>query len=218
MSTQAVAGGNEGGRLAWYQALTGTERHAFWACFAGWGLDGMDVFLYTYMIPTLISLWGMSRVQAGSIVTVSLLTSSLGGWIAGVLADRFGRARLLQITVLWYSGFSLLSAFADNYSQLLVFRALHGLGFGGEWAVGATLMGEIIRAKYRATATGTVHSAWALGAGQRLLPMREHSHCSPLNGPGARCSCLERYPHCWSSTSEGVFPNPWSSSAVSGRE
>jgi MFS family permease len=165
MSTQAVAGGNEGGRLAWYQALTGTERHAFWACFAGWGLDGMDVFLYTYMIPTLISLWGMSRVQAGSIVTVSLLTSSLGGWIAGVLADRFGRARLLQITVLWYSGFSLLSAFADNYSQLLVFRALHGLGFGGEWAVGATLMGEIIRAKYRATATGTVHSAWALGSG-----------------------------------------------------
>jgi MFS family permease len=93
MSAQAVSGENEGGRLAWYEALTGTERHAFWACFAGWGLDGMDVFLYTYMIPTLISLWGMSRVQAGSIVTVSLLTSSLGGWIAGVLADRFGRAR-----------------------------------------------------------------------------------------------------------------------------
>ena len=157
------------GRMMWYASLTSTERHTFWACFAGWGLDGMDVFLYTYMIPSLMALWHISRLQAGSVVTVSLLTSSLGGWIAGALADRFGRVRVLQGAVLWYSGFSLLSAAAENYPQLLVLRALHGLGFGGEWAVGATLMGEIIRSQYRASATGTVHSAWALGSGAAAL-------------------------------------------------
>jgi MFS family permease len=157
------------GRFLWYASLTGTERRTFWACFAGWGLDGMDVFLYTYMIPTLTALWGISHLQAGAVVTVSLLTSSLGGWIAGALADRYGRVRVLQGAVLWYSAFSLLSAAAQTYPQLLVLRALHGLGFGGEWAVGATLMGEIIRSKYRASATGTVHSAWALGSAAAAL-------------------------------------------------
>jgi MFS family permease len=157
------------GYFTWYTELPSQSRKSFWACFGGWALDTMDLQLYSFMIPTLMSIWTMNRGEAGSIVTVALLSSSVGGWLAGILADRFGRVRILQLTVLWFSAFTCLSAFTGSYGELLVVRALHGLGFGGEWAVGAALIGEIIRDKYRGTAAGTVHSAWGFGAGAAAL-------------------------------------------------
>lgn len=94
---------------------------------------------------------------------MTLLTSAVGGWLAGMLADRFGRVRTLQVTILWFAVFTFLCGFAQTYSQLLVLRALMGLGFGGEWAAGAVLMGEIIRAEHRGKAVGTLQSGWPIG-------------------------------------------------------
>jgi MFS family permease len=139
------------------------------ACFGGWALDAFDVQMYSFVIPTVIALWGLSRGEAGLIGTVTLLISSLGGWFSGTLADRFGRVRMLQITILWYSIFTFLCAFAQNFEQLFVLRALHGLGFGGEWAAGAVLMGEVIRDRYRGRAVGLVQTGWSIGWGAAAL-------------------------------------------------
>jgi MFS family permease len=76
---------------------------------------------------------------------------------------------MLQITILWYSVFTFLCAFAQNFEQLVVLRALHGLGFGGEWAAGAVLMGEVIRDKYRGRGVGLVQTGWAIGWGASAL-------------------------------------------------
>ena len=75
----------------------------------------------------------------------------------------------MQITIAWFSAFSLLRAFAQNFDQLMVLRAVLGLGFGGEWAAGAVLMGETIRAQYRGRAVGCVQSAWAVGWAAAVL-------------------------------------------------
>ena len=155
--------------LAWFGELNVTERRTMGACFGGWALDAFDVQMYSFVIPTVIALWGVSRGQAGLIGTVTLLISSLGGWFSGTLADRFGRVRMLQITILWYSIFTFLCAFAQNFEQLFVLRALHGLGFGGEWAAGAVLMGEVIRDKYRGRGVGIVQTGWAVGWGASAL-------------------------------------------------
>src|SRR5690242_3288461 len=149
--------------LAWFGELNTKERRTMGACFGGWALDAFDVQMYSFVIPTVIALWGLSRGEAGLIGTVTLLISSLGGWFSGTLADRFGRVRMLQITILWYSVFTFLCAFAQNFEQLFVLRALHGLGFGGEWAAGAVLMGEVIRDKYRGRGVGIVQTGWAIG-------------------------------------------------------
>ncbi|HLI11880.1 MAG TPA: MFS transporter [Alphaproteobacteria bacterium] len=151
--------------LGWFAELTTTERKTFWACFGGWALDAMDVQFYSFTIPTLIATWGLSRGQAGLLGTSTLLISALGGWLAGLLADRVGRVRTLQITILWYAGFTFLSGLTQNFEQLLVTRGLMGLGFGGEWAAGAVLMGEMIRAEHRGKAVGSVQSGWAIGWG-----------------------------------------------------
>jgi len=155
--------------IAWMADLTAKERRTMSACFGGWALDAFDVQMYSFVIPTVIGLWGLSRGQAGLIGTVTLLISSLGGWFCGTLSDRFGRVRMLQITILWYSIFTFLCAFAQDFQQLFWLRALHGLGFGGEWAAGAVLMGEAIRDKYRGRGVGLVQTGWAVGWGASAL-------------------------------------------------
>ena len=154
---------------AFYKDMTAPERHTFWACAAGWALDGMDFMIYPLVIGTIIKLWNVDAGLAGLAGTVTLLASAIGGWIAGYFADRIGRVRTLQITILWFSVFSLLCAFVQDFTQLLVVRALLGLGFGGEWAAGAVLMGETIRAQYRGRAVGSVQAGWAIGWGGAVI-------------------------------------------------
>lgn len=152
-----------------YRSMTKSERRTFWGCWSGWTLDGMDFMLYPLVIGTVMAVWSVNRGTAGLAVTVTLLSSAVGGWLAGYLSDRIGRVRTLQITILWFSFFTLLCAFAQDFTQLMIFRALLGLGFGGEWTAGAVLMGEAIRAKYRGRAVGSVQSGWAVGWGLAVL-------------------------------------------------
>ena len=129
----------------------------------------MDVQLYSFVIPTLIAIWGITRTQAGALGTAALLVSAVGGWLAGWLADRYGRVRTLQVAILWFAVFTFLSGLAQNFEQLFAARALMGLGFGGEWAAGAVLLGEVIRPEHRGKALGMMQAGWAVGWGTAAL-------------------------------------------------
>jgi MFS family permease len=155
--------------IAFYRDMNLSERRTFWACATGWALDGMDFMIYPLVIGTIIKLWTVDPGLAGLAGTVTLLASAIGGWLAGFLCDRIGRVRTLQITIIWFSVFSLICAFVQDFNQLLIARGLLGLGFGGEWAAGAVLMGETIRAQYRGRAVGSVQSGWAVGWGLAVL-------------------------------------------------
>jgi MFS family permease len=155
--------------LAFYRDMNPPERRTFWACAAGWALDGMDFMIYPLVIGTIITMWKVDPGTAGLAGTVTLLASAIGGWLGGYLADRIGRVKTLRLTILWFSVFSLVCAFVQNFDQLLSARALLGLGFGGEWAAGAVLMGEAIRPQYRGRAVGSVQSGWAVGWGLAVL-------------------------------------------------
>src|ERR1700756_1327998 len=154
---------------AFYRDMNTAERRTFWACAAGWALDGMDFMIYPLVIGTIIAIWKVDAGYAGLAGTVTLLSSAVGGWLGGYIADRIGRVRTLQFTILWFSFFSLVCAIVQNFDQLLIARALLGLGFGGDWAAGAVLMGEAIRPQYRGRAVGSVQSGWAVGWGLAVL-------------------------------------------------
>lgn len=153
----------------WYRETDRQTRRVFWTCLLAWGLDAADGFVYQYLIPVIIAGLGITLSQAGIVAGVNYFASALGGWIGGWLCDRIGRARILQITILWFSIFSGLSGFAHSFHQLLFIRAFQGLGFGAEWAVGAVLLGELIKPENRGRAIGTVHSAAAIGSGLAAL-------------------------------------------------
>ena len=153
----------------WYREVTPPERKTFWSCFGGWALDALDVQMFSMAIPALIVAFGLDKAQAGSISSITLVTSAFGGWIAGALSDRYGRVRILQLTILWFSVFTFLCAFAQTGTQLFILKGLQGLGFGGEWAAGAVLMAEMIRPEHRGKVMATVQSAWAVGWGGSVL-------------------------------------------------
>ncbi len=160
---------NRGHMANWFGSMNVRERRTFWACFTGWALDAMDVQLYAVIMPTLIAVWGMSQAQAGTLGTAALLFSSLGGWLAGILADRFGRAAVLRYTIVWFALFTFLSGFTQSFEQLLFTRSMQGLGFGGEWAAGAALMSEVIDKRIRGRAVGSVQGGWSVGYGTAVL-------------------------------------------------
>ena len=147
----------------WFRSLDTMERRTLFACFGGWAVDALDTQIYSFLIPTLIAAWQMTQAEAGLLGTSALISSALGGWIAGMLCDRMGRVRVMKLAIGWFLVFTILCGFARSYEDLLVARILSGLGFGGEWAAGAVLMGEIIRPEFRGKAVGTVQSAYAIG-------------------------------------------------------
>jgi MFS family permease len=155
--------------FAWLRELTRSERRTCTAAVGGWALDAMDVQIYSFVIPTLIMVWGITRADAGAIATGALLSSAVGGWIGGWLSDRFGRVRTLQVSILWFAFFTLVSGLARNANELLWARTLMGLGFGGEWAAGSVLLGETMRAQHRGKALGFMQSGWALGWGSAAI-------------------------------------------------
>jgi MFS family permease len=148
---------------SWYGSMAPGQRRTFWACFLGWALDAMDVQLFAFVIPTLLTVWGMTKGEAGLIGTSALVFSAVGGVIAGLLADRIGRVRVLKLAILWFAVFTGLSAFTNSFHQLLLTRSLQGIGFGGEWAAGAVLIGEAVDKRIRGRAVGSVQSGWPVG-------------------------------------------------------
>ncbi|MEC3958787.1 MFS transporter [Nocardia sp. CDC153] len=162
ISTAAEVSGRP---FEWFRSLSATGKRAFFGAFGGYGMDSYDFQVLPLALAAITSYFAISTGQAGLLTTVTLVLSAVGGAAAGVLADRIGRVRTLQITIAVYALFTVACGFAWDYPSLLVFRALQGLGFGGEWAAGAVLVAEYSRPEYRGRTVGFVQSAWAVGWG-----------------------------------------------------
>src|SRR5262245_19207421 len=149
--------------LDWYWTLSPAGRAAFWATFGGWALDAYNQMTVGFVLPAVTATFALSTTQAGLLGSVALVTSAVGGAIAGAVADALGRVRVLIFSIASYALFGFLAGCAQSYEQLLVFLTLQGLGFGGEWAAGAVLVAEYAQATQRGRVVGAVQSAWSIG-------------------------------------------------------
>ncbi len=129
----------------------------------GWMLDSFDVMLYSLVLASLMVELHLSKAAAGSLGSITLLAAAVGGLVFGVIADRFGRTRALMASVLIYAVFTAACGLAHSFVQLAVFRVLLGLGMGGEWASGASLVSETWPDEHRGKALGLMQSSWAIG-------------------------------------------------------
>ena len=146
-----------------WSAATPAQRRVVIAASLGWMLDAFDVMLYSIVLATLMRVFGMSRTTAGLLNALTLAASALGGLLFGILADRFGRRRMLSASILVYSAFTFACGLSTSILALAIFRFLLGLGMGGEWNTGATLVAETWPASLRGRALGIVQSSWAVG-------------------------------------------------------
>jgi MFS family permease len=144
------------------QATPG-QRRTLLAAALGWALDAFDAMLYALVLALLMRDLGMSKTTAGLLGTLTLLASGLGGVLFGFLADRIGRKRALMASILTYSVCSFASGLATSVAMLAAARFVLGLGMGGEWNTGATLVAETWPTEFRAKAISMVQSSWAIG-------------------------------------------------------
>ena len=148
----------------WKEA-TPEAKKALWAASMGWLLDAFDVMLYTLILTSVIADLGLTRAQGGLMASLTLGASAFGGLAFGVVADRLGRTRALSLSILLYSVFTFACGLAQTTWQFAACRILLGLGMGGEWASGATLVSETWPEKHRGKALGIMQSCWAIGYG-----------------------------------------------------
>lgn len=162
-----------GSRLGWRTEITRIQWLVLAGTTLGWGLDGFAGSLYVLVLgPAMGELLPNSGVQVaassigfygGLTVALFLIGWATGGILFGILADYFGRTRVLSIGIVTYAVFSALAALADTWWQLGILRFIAGLGSGVEAPVGAALIAETWRNRYRARACGIMMSGYAAG-------------------------------------------------------
>lgn len=139
------------------------QRRTLLAAALGWMLDSFDAMLYALVLAHVMRDLGMTKATAGLLSTLMLLASGLGGIMFGFLADRIGRKRALMLSIVTYSICSFASGLSTSILMLAVFRFILGLGMGGEWNTGTTLVAETWPDELRAKAIAIVQSSWAIG-------------------------------------------------------
>ena len=146
-----------------FKSLDRDQRNTFVACFLGWALDAFDFFLLTFVIVPMASDFGTGIAELSYAITLTLAMRPVGAFIFGLLGDRFGRRIPLMIDIIFYSLMELLTAFSPNYTVLLIFRALYGIGMGGEWGLGASLAMETLPTAARGLFSGILQQGYAFG-------------------------------------------------------
>jgi SHS family lactate transporter-like MFS transporter len=146
-----------------FKLLNRDQRNTFIACFLGWALDAFDFFLLTFVLAAMAHDFGTSITRLSYAITVTLAMRPVGAFIFGLLGDRFGRRIPLMVDIIFYSAMELLTAFSPNYTWLLIFRALYGIGMGGEWGLGASLAMETLPTAARGLFSGILQQGYAFG-------------------------------------------------------
>jgi MFS family permease len=143
--------------------VSSAQKRTLLAAAMGWALDAFDVMLYSLVIAHVMTAFGLSKAGAGWLSTFTLFASGIGGVLFGYIADRVGRTKALMLSILTYSLCSLGSGLSTSIPMLAFFRFVLGLGMGGEWNTGATLVAETWPTHLRAKAIAIVQSSWAWG-------------------------------------------------------
>jgi len=152
--------------------LSARQKRTFWAAWAGWMVDGLDSFIFSLvLVPALREVLPKSGIEAtaGNVGYYAGLLFALFmiGWgsamVWGPIADRFGRARTLMLTVLWFSLFTFLAGFSNSLWSLALFRFLAGVGIGGEWGIGASLVSEELPEERRVQGGCYMHTGYYFG-------------------------------------------------------
>ena len=146
-----------------FKSLNRDQRNTFVACFLGWALDALDFFLLTFVLVPVAHDFGRTIPEVAFAITLTLMMRPVGAFIFGLLGDRFGRRIPLMIDIVFYSIMELLTAFAPNFTMFLIFRALFGIGMGGEWGLGASLAMESLPTPARGLFSGILQQGYAFG-------------------------------------------------------
>ncbi len=149
--------------IADLKSLEPSQRSAIWASYLGWTLDAFDFFLMVFMFSAIAKEFGTDVKAVTEATFLTLAARPIGAFIFGWLAEHFGRRPVLMADIIFFSIFELASGFAPSLTSLLILRFLFGIGMGGEWGLGASLVMESIPPKLRGPVSGLLQSGYPSG-------------------------------------------------------
>lgn len=148
-------------------ASDSTNRRAQWyavgTSFFGWTFDAFDFFVLTFMLTDVAAAFGETRPTLTWTLTATLAMRPIGALIFGVMADRLGRRISMTINIVFYAVMSALSGLAPSFTWFLILRGLFGIGMGGQWGIGASLVLESVPVRWRGLLSGLLHQGYSLG-------------------------------------------------------
>ena len=156
-STEAV------NRIPWWKEPTKDQWLAWWAAWLGWTLDAFDFTMFLLIMVPISQEFNVPLTEVAFVLSVTLWLRLVGAVGSGWLADRVGRKIPLMISILWYSLANFAAGFSPTFTWLFVFRALLGIGMGGEWPAGAALAMETWPIRSRGMMGGILQGSWGLG-------------------------------------------------------
>jgi SHS family lactate transporter-like MFS transporter len=149
--------------IADIKSLEPQQRSAIWASYLGWTLDAFDFFLMVFMLKAIAAEFGTDVKAVSEGIFLTLAARPIGAFVFGWLAEHFGRRPVLMADIIFFSVFELASGFAPTLTSLLVLRFLFGIGMGGEWGLGASLVMESIPPRLRGAVSGLLQSGYPSG-------------------------------------------------------
>lgn len=136
---------------------------AFTAAWVGWVLDAFDFTIYIVVAHEMIKEFGVTPTAIGGSLTLTLLVRLAGGFIAGWMADKWGRKLPLMLSLVWFAAFDAAIYFAPTFTWVIIFRTLFGFGMGAEWTAGTSLAMESFPPSKRKLASGLLQAGWPIG-------------------------------------------------------
>lgn len=139
------------------------HRAAVAASFLGWTLDAFDFFLVTYALTAIAAEFGVADKAIAFSLTLTLIFRPIGALLFGLLADRIGRKKALMANLVFFSGAAVATGLSHTYATFLFWRAIFGIGMGGEWGVGSSLVMEKAPTHRRGILSGLLQEGYATG-------------------------------------------------------
>ena len=149
--------------IPWWKEPTKDQWLAWWAAWLGWTLDAFDFTMFLLIMVPISQEFNVPLAEVAFVLSVTLWLRLVGAVASGWLADRVGRKIPLMISILWYSAANFAAGFSPTFAYLFLFRALLGIGMGGEWPAGAALAMETWPVRSRGMMGGILQGSWGLG-------------------------------------------------------
>ncbi|MBA3391836.1 MAG: MFS transporter [Deltaproteobacteria bacterium] len=150
-------------QLPWWKEPTKGQWAAFSAAWAGWVLDAFDFTIFLMVQNEIAKEFGVGLVSLSGSVTLTLIVRLAGGWVAGWMADKWGRKLPLMLSLLWFAVFDAAIYFAPSFMWVVILRTIFGFGMGAEWTAGTAMAMENWPVRSRKIASGLLQAGWPIG-------------------------------------------------------